>query len=148
MRVLSRSLILSSALALGLSVVPQDDAAARSREARPRSGASHQQITRTGPDGRSRTWQKDTSWQRGGGSAERHTTWTGPQGRTASRDAVVTRDPESGTRTQDVVRTGPRGATTQRHSVIQKTEDGHINTTSVTRPDGSVVSWEKTLERE
>ena len=66
---------------------------------------------------------------------------------TATRDAVVTRDPESGTRTKDVTWTGRDGQTASRTTVGEKTEDGRSRTTTVTRPDGSTVTWEEEVER-
>jgi hypothetical protein len=82
------------------------------------SGSSHREVTRTGPDGRSRTWVGDTSWQRGNGRFDRHT-----------------------------VQTGPRGATRSKDVHVERTDTGATRTTRVTRPDGSSVESHQTFTR-
>ena len=73
-------------------------------------------MTRTGPNGNSQCWKRDTTWQRGDGQYDRHSTQTGPKG---------------GTRSKDV------------HA--ERTETGRESTTTLTRPDGSIVSYEKSI---
>jgi len=142
------------------------------RAGAPRSGSAHREVTRTGPNGNSQTWQRDTTWERGNGELDRHTTATGPagatrgkdvhaertatghtrettftdaQGRTATRAAEVVNDREAGKRTQTVEWMGRAGQTASRVSETQKTETGRQTTSDVTRPDGSVVHYEKTV---
>ena len=137
-----------------------------------RSGSAHREVTRTGPNGNAQTRQRDTTWQLGNGEYDRHTTSTGPagatrskdvhaertatghtrdttftdaQGRTATRAAEVVNDREAGKRTQTVQWTGRAGQTASRVTETQKTETGRQTTTSVTRPDGSVVHYDKTV---
>lgn len=83
-----------------------------------RSGSAHREVTRTGPNGNSQTWQRDTTWQRGGGQYDRHTTQTGPKGATRSKDVHV-----------------------------ERTDGGRASTTTVTRRDGSTVQYQKTVSR-
>jgi hypothetical protein len=82
------------------------------------SGSVHRETTRTGPDGVSRTSQKDTTWQRGDGKVTRDTTWTGANGKTATR-----------------------------HTEVQKTEDGRTSQTTVTHPDGSTTTRSSSVSR-
>jgi hypothetical protein len=138
------------------------------------SGSVHRETTRTGPDGQTRTRQKDTTWERGDGQATRDTTWTGangktatrhtdaqktgdghtthstttgPGGKTSTRDATVVNDREAGMHTKDVTRTGPEGQISTRHTEVQKTDDGRASATTVTRPDGSTTTRSSTLSR-
>lgn len=83
-----------------------------------RSGSSHREVTRTGADGRSRTWQSDTTWQRGNGKFDRHTT-----------------------------QTGPRGATRSKQVHVERTDGGATRTSTITRPDGSSVDVVQTITR-
>jgi len=83
-----------------------------------RAGSAHSELTRTGPNGQSRTWQRDTTWQRGGGVYDRHTTLTGPAGATRTKDVHM-----------------------------ERTDTGRSGTVSVTRRDGSTVQLEKTVTR-
>jgi hypothetical protein len=137
-----------------------------------RSGSAHREATRTGPNGSSQTWKRDTTWQRGGGSYDRHTTQTGPkggtrsrdvhaertemghtrsttfsdaQGRTATREAEVVKDREAGTRMHSVEWTGRGGQIASRVTETQKTETGRESTTTLTRPDGSSVRGAKSI---
>jgi hypothetical protein len=177
MKLSTRFLTFSTALTLALSMAGVESAEAGNRwkGARERSGVSHKEVTRTSPGGHSRSWQKDMSWNRGGGTAERNSTWTGsaggtasrndsvartdsgrernttwtdPTGNQATRDAEVVRDPESGTRTKDVTWVGRDGETRTRSTTQQKTEDGRTNTTGISRRDGSTVTWEAEVARD
>ncbi len=94
-------------------------AAAGAREPRSgvaRSGSAHREVTRTGPNGHSQTWQSDSSWQRGNGQFDRHTTQTGPRGATRSKDVHA-----------------------------ERTDTGYTRTSHLTRPDGSSIDVEKTV---
>jgi hypothetical protein len=60
----------------------------RARMGAAKSGHSERSVTRTRPDGTSRTSTHDSTWQRGGGKYSRDTVYTGPggkQGTTMSR---------------------------------------------------------------
>ncbi|MBM5812077.1 MAG: hypothetical protein FJ191_08955 [Gammaproteobacteria bacterium] len=103
-----------------------------------------------------------------------NTTWVRRDGRSGSSQTTVHRDPESGTRTRATVTTLPDGATrtanqtmtrtdtgmtsstmitgpqgtTQRQTEVVRSEDGRIVTTSVTRPDGEILTRQVTVTRD
>ena len=54
-------------------------------------------------------------------------------------------DPAAGLRTQSVEWTGRQGQTASRVTETRKTDTGRASTTTVTRPDGSVVHYEQTV---
>ena len=73
----------------------------------PARGSAHREVTRTGPNGNSRTSSADTTWQRGDGA------WT-----------------------RDTVRTGPNGGQSVTHVDGAKTADGFVREKTTTGPNG------------
>jgi hypothetical protein len=69
-----------------------------------RSGSSHREVTRTGPNGGTRS--KHVHAERTATGYTRDTTFTDAQGRTATRAAEVVNDRDAGTRTKTVEWTG------------------------------------------
>ncbi len=119
------------------------DADARERQGRagkgaPKSGHAERSVTRTRPDGTTRTSTHDSTWQRGGGKYSRDTVHTGPGGKqgTTHVEGAKTRDG----RVRDVTRTGPGGKTATTHDEVQRTEDGYTKTTTHTGPQGGVTT--------
>ena len=124
-----------------LFAAPAADARARQTRARqtaPKSGHSERSVTRTGPDGTSRTSSHDTSWQRGDGKWSRDTVHTGPGGKQATThvDGAKTEDG----RVRDVTRTGPAGQTATTHDELHRTDDGYTRETTHTGPNGGVTT--------
>jgi hypothetical protein len=157
-------------LAAFLLTVPDADARERQGGARMgagKSGQAERTVTRTRPDGSTRTSKHDSTWQRGDGKYTRDTVHTGPRGKTATthdevrrtdggysratthtgpnggvttRNATGAYDPASKTWSKDVTTTRPdgRSATTQVNG--QRTEVGYTKTTTHTGPQGGVTT--------
>ena len=82
---------LQSCLCLALSLALSGAAAAGERLERkhlPANGSSQRTLTRTGPNGQSRTWNRNSTWQSGNGAWSRQTTQTNPQGKTWSWSSI------------------------------------------------------------
>jgi hypothetical protein len=101
---------------------------------------------RTGPGGRTRT--KDVQVERTETGYRRNTTWTDARGRQAWRDASLSVNREAGTASKTVDWTGPNGGTASRTKDVVRTGNGHMAKTTVTRPGGSAVTYQKTFERQ
>jgi hypothetical protein len=124
-----------------LLAAPEADARARHARARksaPKSGEASRTVTRTAPDGTSRTSSHDSTWQRGDGQWTRDTVHTGPNGKQATThvDGAKT---ENG-HVRDVTRTGPDGKTATTHDEVQRTDDGYTRSTTTTGPNGGVTT--------
>ena len=119
-----------------LLAIPEADA--RERQGRARTGAAksghaERTVTRTRPDGTSRTSTHDSTWQRGDGKWTRDTVHTGPGGKqgTTHVEGAKTQDG----RVRDVTRTGPGGKTATTHDEIHRTEGGYSRETTHTGPE-------------
>lgn len=124
-------------------VAPAADAGqrrARAHKGAPKSGHAERTVTRTRPDGTSRTSQHDTTWQRGDGQWSRDTVHTGPNGQQGTTHVEGAKT-ENG-RVRDVTRTGPGGKTSTTHDEVQRTEDGYTKTSTHTGPNGGVTTAE------
>jgi len=138
----SRFASLSLACLVGfLLVAPEADARsrqARARQGAPKSGHAERTVTRTGPDGSSRTSTHDSSWQRGDGQWSRDTVHTGPGGKqgTTHVEGAKTQDG----RVRDVTRTGPGGKQATTHDEVHRTEGGYTRETTHTGPNGGVTT--------
>jgi len=107
-----------ASLALALLVaflLAAPDADARTRQTRarksaPTSGHVERSVTRTGPDGSSRTSSHESTWQRGDGQWSRDSVHTGPNGGVTTRNAAGAYDPETKTWTREKVVTRPDGS--------------------------------------
>lgn len=109
------------ALSLGLWLAAPAGAGERRAHPRPKSGHVERTITRTGPDGVSRTSQHDTSWQRGDGQWTRQDVRTGPNGGVTTRSASGVYDRETRTLNKDVTLTRPDGTSSSKHVTRQVT---------------------------
>jgi hypothetical protein len=110
------------------------------------AGTRARDVTWTGRDGATRTHEHVATRTEDGYT--RDSTFTGRNGQTATRSATVSRDPEAGTRTKTVEWEGPNGGTFSHVTETVRTENGHQSVTTVTRPDGSVVTYERDISRE
>lgn len=170
---MGRSRIASFTLAgLVALLLASPDADARERQERarmgaPKSGHAERSVTRTRPDGTTRTSSHDSTWQRGDGKYSRDTVHTGPGGKTATthdevqrtedgytratthtgpnggvttRNATGGYDPATKTWTKDVTRTNPNGSTATTHVDGQRTDDGYTKTSTHTGPQGGVTT--------
>jgi hypothetical protein len=112
-----------------LALVPLLAGAAAAGERQPtRSGSSHREVTRTGPDGQSRTWKRDSTWQRGAGQYDRQTTQTGPNGAVRSLDVHAERTPTGHTR--QTTYTDPQGRTRTREVSVTRSSGAPAGTVS------------------
>ena len=119
------------------------EAGARERQGRARTGAAksghaERTVTRTRPDGTSRTSTHESTWQRGDGKWTRDTVHTGPGGKqgTTHVEGATTQDG----RVRDVTRTGPDGKTATTHDELHRTEGGYTRETTHTGPNGGVTT--------
>ena len=114
-------------LSLGLLWAAPAGAGERRAHPRPKSGQVERSVTRTGPDGTSRTSSHDTTWQRGGGQWTRQDVHTGPNGGVTTRSASGVYDRETRTLEKDVTLTRPDGTSSSKHvtrTVTPVTESG------------------------
>jgi hypothetical protein len=128
-----------------LFAAPAADAGERKSRARKgaaKSGQVERTVTRTAPDGSSRTSSHATRWERGDGQWTGDTVHTGPNGRqgTTHVDGAKT---EVGA-VRDVARTGPGGRTSTTRDEIQRTDDGYTRQTTHTGPKGGVTTRSST----
>jgi len=136
------SRIASLALAcLVACLLAAPEADARARQARvgksaPKSGHAERTVTRTGPDGSSRTSSHDSSWQRGDGQWSRDTVHTGPGGKQGTTHVEGAKTQDGVVR--DVTRTGPGGKTATTHDEVHRTDAGYTRETTHTGPNGGV----------
>lgn len=136
------SLALIGLVAL-LLVAPDANAGerrARARKSAPKSGQVERTVTRTGPDGTSRTSSHDTTWQRGDGQWSRDTVHTGPGGKQGTAHVEGSKTGDGAVR--DVTRTGPGGRTATTHDELHRTDDGYTRQTTHTGPNGGVTTVE------
>jgi hypothetical protein len=124
-----------------LLAAPQADARERrthARQSAPKSGQVERTVTRTAPDGSSRTSRHDTRWERGDGRFSRDTVHTGPGGRqgTTHVEGVKT---ENG-HVRDVTRTGPDGKISTVHDEVTRTDDGYTRSSTRTGPNGGITT--------
>jgi hypothetical protein len=129
------ALLLFCMLAASAGAAPRH---ARARSGAPKSGEAERTVTRTGPDGTSRTSTQNATWQRGGGHWTRNTVYTGPAGKqsTTHVDGAKTQDGA----VRDVTRTGPNGKTSTTHDELHKTDGGYTRETTHTGPNGGVTT--------
>ena len=127
-------------LALSAGAGPLERASSDS----PKSGEVDRTVTRTGPDGTSRTSTGKTTWKRGGGHWTRDTVHTGPNGK-QSTTHVDGQKTDNGY-TREATHTGPNGGVTT--SQGQGTWDPATKTWTrdrvVTHPNGSTSSTQVT----
>ena len=108
------------------------------------AGTRTREVTRTGPDGKTRTVNDVTT--RTDDGHVRSTTYTDAEGRTATRDAVVKRDAESGTSTRDVNYVGRDGKERTVNEVTQRTENGHTRDSTFTNAQGETATRSVTVD--
>lgn len=141
----SRLAILVLTLLVALLLAPQAHAWQRRAHARkpvPKSGEVERTVTRTGPDGTSRTSSHDTTWQRGDGKWTRDTMHTGPNGQQGTTHVEGSKTEDGAVR--DVTRTGPGGKTSTTHDELHRTDGGYTRQTTHTGPQGGVTTRDAT----
>lgn len=111
-----------AALVALLLAAPQADARPRhARKGAPKSGEASRTVTRTAPDGTSRTSTHDTTWERGDDRWTRDTVHTGPNGKQSTTHVDGSYDPATRTWTKDVTHTRPDGSTARKQVTRQVT---------------------------
>ncbi len=110
------------------------------------AGTRDREVQWVGRDGAMRT--RSDATRRTEDGYTRSSTFTGAEGRQATRDATVSVDRDAGSAGKTVEWVGPEGSTASRNTEVLRTDSGREAVTTVTRPDGSVVTYEKSVERE
>jgi hypothetical protein len=136
-RLVRFALASSVALAFVASAADAGQRRARAAQGAPKSGQAQRTVTRTGPDGTSRTSTHDSTWQRGNGTWTRDSVHTGPNGKQGTTHVEGAKTDDG--RVRDVTRTGPGGRTSTTHVEVHRSENGHTRQTTRTGPDAGVT---------
>ena len=141
-RLATLALALLAAIALAATAADAGPRRGRAHARAPKSGQAERTVTRTGPDGTSRTSTHDSTWQRGDGQWTRDTVHTGPGGKQGTTHVEGAKTEDGHVR--DVTRTGPNGKSSTTHDEVHKTDEGYTRQTTHTGPNGGVTTRDTT----